>query len=339
MKSITYTHNNPFIVDLLKQIMALALRKENVIVFIIDGLGKSEIPLDWRKKVYTTIFPSSTPPFVYTFFSLLWPGEHGFLEWYANFADAGIERPIQIPPYKSVNGTEVRLDQETVFPFKPFLAELAEADIPCALLSPFAKSLFSRSVTPKNCYTKELQTLSDIFPLPSSGYTVVYWPEIDSILHHEWKTTHYYRALETIGTVLHSLEKNIEDNTHIFIFSDHGLTKCTIPITLPQIATILPYGGSRVAFYNASVNRQNEVVEELESLPGGHQVVSIEDLRGLLGGKISQRAIERYGNIVAIAEGDTYFTYPYKKHQHIMLGHHGGLSEEEMEVYVWSNTF
>ena len=82
----------------LKRILEM-LEENRIIMFLVDGLGTLDLRVPRaRRKVYKTIFPTSTPTFLYTFHSLLHPEEHGFLEWYMRFRDS----IVAIPPWEDV---------------------------------------------------------------------------------------------------------------------------------------------------------------------------------------------------------------------------------------------
>ncbi len=86
------------ILNLLKRILEM-LEKNRIIMFLVDGLRTLDLRvLRARRKVYKTVFPTSTPTFLYTFHSLLHPEEHGFLEWYMRFRDS----IVAIPPWEDV---------------------------------------------------------------------------------------------------------------------------------------------------------------------------------------------------------------------------------------------
>lgn len=322
------------IIDLIRSAISDALKGRRTVIFVIDGLGKTDLNLPYPREVYETVFPSTTTSFVYTFHSLLPPGEHGFLEWYGHCNK--VDEPVIYLASKTASEKMVDIPPRELFPFKSVFNALSEKGLKAAVFAPYIDSPFSKITYDQKVNTRKIRTLSDIFPLPDFDFLYIYWPEIDTILHEKWKDESFFVELKQVKSIIERLVKKLPKGTEIIILSDHGLKKCVKEIPLKKINGILPYGGGRVAFYNSGGNAESFKKLVTRDIKGDYYLHHISDLKDLLGGIVSKRCIEQYGDIVLIANGDYGFVYPYEKSKkEINLGYHGGLSDEEREVYVW----
>jgi len=106
------------------------LEEKRVFIVFFDGLGNVNLDLKgFQKEIYRTVFPSSTPTFLYSFYSLLYPKEHGFLEWFMRFKN----EVIIIPPWKTIDGKFLEIGKDVkkkdVFPFQIFIRNSSEKGI------------------------------------------------------------------------------------------------------------------------------------------------------------------------------------------------------------------
>ncbi|MGB9598675.1 MAG: alkaline phosphatase family protein [Minisyncoccales bacterium] len=316
-----------YILDLVREFPKMLMEKR-LVVFIVDGLGLSYLKLPFLKKsIYRTVFPSSTPTFFYSFHSLLEPKEHGFLEWFMHFEN--LKKPVAIPPWTTFDGKSLKLKKKEVFPFKSFSEILYEKGFSCFYYTPFANSIFSRSVS-KKAKVKEIKYLSQVFPLAQEDFVLIYWPSPDEILHQEFQNETFEIDTKFLEFFIKILYEKLPKKTKLIVFSDHGQTKIVKRYKLPPIGGY-PVGGSRVAFYQS----EKEVVKkELKKKKIPALVYKLEELE-FFRGKINERCQENFGDIIVIAQENIGFNYPFEKHPSKLIGGHGGLSKEEILVNVW----
>lgn len=235
------------ILDFLKEIPTI-LEERKVIMLIIDGLGTTNLFLPgFKKRIYKTVFPSSTPTFFYSFHSLLPPSKHGFLEWYMRFKDM----IVTIPPWKTIDGKELKLGKEIskkdVFPFKSLSQILKRKGFSSTYYTPFADSAFTKA-TSKGAKIKKVDFISEVFPLEDSDFIFIYWPSIDAILHERYEDEAFKVETKMIETFVKILKKKMQKNSVLFILSDHGLIKCKRRYLLPKINSCFPVGGEELHF-------------------------------------------------------------------------------------------
>ncbi len=321
------------IIGFLKSIPRI-LEENRVVMFLVDGLGSLDIGIpDLEKDVYQTVFPSSTPAFLYTLHSLLRPEEHGFLEWYMRFRDS----IVAIPPWRDVIADrELELDRDItrddVFPFKSLSEILVEKGFSVVYYTPFANSTFTKAVS-IGAEVKEIKYLSQVFPLSNADFILIYWPSIDTILHERYIGETLEVEIEFIRLFIKHLIKRIPRKTRLFILSDHGLTLCRQKYLLPIIDSVLPVGGGRIAFYKGL--DLDTVENEIRKRGIPANVYELKELK-YFRTNINPRCYENYGEIIVVAEKAVCFRYPFEKEEGQGLGVHGGLSNEERIVVVWS---
>jgi len=323
---IDFSHKN-YLLDLIRKFPEM-LKEKKLVVFLVDGLGSSNLKLPFLKKsVYQTVFPSSTPTFLYSFSSLLEPREHGFLEWFMHLKK--IEKPIIIPPWTTLDEKPLELKRKEVFPFKSLSEILYEKGFFSFCYSPFANSIFSQAVS-KKAKVKNIKYLSQVFPLAKEDFVLIYWPSPDEILHENFKNEAFEVDKKFLEFFIKILYKKIPLKSRLIVFSDHGQTRIIKRYKLPSINGY-PVGGGRVAFYRG---KKEEVEKEIKKRKIPARVYNFKELE-IFQGKISKRCMENFGNIIAIANEHVGFNYPFEKHPSSLIGAHGGLSKEEMFVNVW----
>jgi hypothetical protein len=316
-----------YLLDLVRKFPEM-LKERKLVVFLIDGLGLSNLGLPFLKKsIYQTVFPSSTPTFLYSFNSLLEPKDHGFLEWFMRFKK--FKKPIMIPPWTTFDEKPLKVKTKDVFPFKSLSEILYERGFSSFCYSPFTDRVFSQAVT-KKAKIKNIKYLSQVFPLAKEDFVFIYWPSPDEILHENFKNETFEIDKKCLEFFIKILYKKMPSRSRLLVFSDHGQTKIIKRYKLPEINGY-PVGGSRVAFYKGT---REEVEKEIKKRKIPAKAYNLEELPTFQG-KINKRCTENFGNIIVIAENHVGFNYPFEKHPSRLIGGHGGPSKEEMFVNVW----
>ncbi len=309
------------------------LEESRVIMFLIDGLGSHNLRIpELRVRAYETVFPSTTPAFLYTLNSLLRPEEHGFLEWFMRFRDS----IVAVPPWEDViRGKELVLGRDVsrddVFPFKSLTEMLTEKGFSVLCYTPFPESTFTKAVS-VGAEVRGIKYLSQVFPLGEADFIFIYWPSVDSILHERYVDEAFKAEVEFIELFVKQLMRRLPKGTKLYVLSDHGLTLCKQRYLLPTINSTPPVGGERVAFYKGvSVDEVKEVISKVGIQANVHRLNELKYFKG----EISPRCYENYGDVVVIAEENICFKYPFEKGERKGLGAHGGLTPEERIINLW----
>ena len=308
---------------------------KHVVVVLLDGLGTLELELPgFDKFVCRTVFPSSTPVFMYTLHSLLPPEKHGFLEWYMRFRN----RIISVPPWHDLStdrdlvlGRDV--SRSDVFPFKSLSEHLVERGFRVTYYNPFPESTMTRAVS-GGAVVRGINFLSQALPIESSDLTMIYWHSIDVLRHERFLDDAVRVETETISLFIRRLAEKIPGGTKLYVITDHGLTRCVDIVELPEINNKPPVGGGRVAFYKNT--SKSEVEEKLAEKNIRARVYRLNEV---FQGEANPKCYERYGEVIVIAEDNICFKYPFEKKKKEdkkkMKAAHGGLSRDEILVNVW----
>ncbi len=311
------------------------LEEKRIILFIVDGLGIEKLKLKkFKKNVYKTVFPSSTPTFFYSFHSLLPPKDHGFLEWYMRFKNT----IVTIPQWKTIDGKFLELEKDVkkkeIFPFKSLSEILHKKGFTSVYYTPYSDSIFTKLTSRKSEVVK-IDFLSQVFPLREADFTFIYWPSIDTILHERFKDEAFSVEKKMINFFIEILKKKLPSHSVLFVLGDHGLTKCEKRFLLPSIETVYPVGGGRVAFYKGLEKTIVEKVIKKRKIPATVlELNEIEDFQG----KINKRCYENFGEAVVITKRSFGFKYPFevqKGKRKWDVGSHGGLTKEENQINIW----
>ncbi len=309
------------------------IEEKKVFFVIIDGLGKMNLGLkNFSKETYRTVFPSSTPSFFYSFHSLKEPREHGFLEWYMRFGNT----IVTIPPWITVDGRELELGKDIkrkdIFPFPSLSETLYKRGYSSAYYTPYAHTAFTK-VTSRKSEVIKINFLSEIFPLKHADFTFIYWPSVDAILHKRYLDEAIKAEITLLKTFLKMLAKKMPANSVLFVFGDHGLTKCERRYLLPEIGGYLPVGGGRIAFYEGVEKESVEKIMRKKRIPV--YVRYLDEIEEFKNG-VNKRCYKNFGEIAVMAKEKVCFSFPFeKKGKTCDLASHGGLTEEERFVNVW----
>lgn len=326
--------NNESILELIKLIPEITAEKRTIIV-LVDGLGLNDLKLPFPsvKRVYKTVFPSTTPAFLYTLHSLKPPREHGFIEWYMRFDELG--QPIMIPPWKTISKEELRLgsdiDRNDVFPYRSLSEILDKMGVSTCYYTPYSESAFTKA-TSRRAKVIRARYFSQVFPLDDADFILIYWPAIDQILHERYVDEAFNVEVDALERYIGLLWKKARSDTRLYIFSDHGLTRINRKYLLPIIEGGYPVGGSRVAFYrDVDLEKVREELNKRRLPADTYRLEELEEFRG----RINRRCYENYGETVVVARKGVGFKYPFEKRSLYDKGAHGGRSREELYVNVW----
>lgn len=317
----------------------------------------------------TSVFPSTTPAAITTINSGLLPSQHGLPEWFVYLKE--IDRIIESLPFtplgekgpdylasKGYNGS-LLFNKETVH------EKLAKKHIKSYTFLPkdYADSVYNKAVLKKSItvpYSKAPDLISSLFPClknePGKAYYYIYWDKVDGISHKFGPSSKKYK--EAVEEVLKDVIKRImkeysfSKDTILLITADHGQisTNPEKTIYLNQFLKleknlrisknnriIPPWGNVHDVFLDIKKDKLEETFSYLShELKGKATVIKISDAisYGLFGKSVlSQRFMDRIGNVLILPNSKNTVWYKYSKdYKYNLLGHHGGLSKEEMLI-------
>jgi hypothetical protein len=357
----------------LRSLPARALKRARTVIYLLlDGVGITQLEYllaAGKGKAFfaahpyqaiSTVFPATTASAVTTFATGATPAEHGITGWFVNLHDLGLVSTILLGQTR----TKVPIAPED-FDLRGYLG------IPSYIAScpgrrdlitygPIVRSRYSQA-TPGWKRRSAAVTLRGLerqiiafARRPGRGIAYAYWPEYDSLCHdrgcfHPKATAHFQEIDRALARMVRRLQGS---GAVLLVCADHGLVDsppedrhdlAAIPGLYDCLAT-LPSGDARhvSCFVRPAKVRQFRAIIE-KHLAKACACLCGEDLiaLGAFGpGKPHARLENRIGDFVLLARGNAAFssTMPGGKKSRY-IGHHGGMSAEEVLVplYVqWS---
>lgn len=317
----------------------------------------------------TSMFPSTTSAHVTAIHTGLAPGASGVYEWFMN--EDSLDATIVPLPFcfAGDRARDTLLERgftaDRLFPPDNLYRRLQKAGVDSYVFHP---SDYSRGATGKWLYS--LPHVVDYKVLPEAlvklerclsrqrqrSYYFLYYPELDTLLHQYGPDTDEVDALAE--QLFFTLERFFErlagrhPNTWLLVTADHGQTAVDPKTCLylnervPGMARwmrtrangepIWPSGSARDTFWHLKPERVDEAAQALAGvLEGRAEVIRTSALmeQGFFGPVVGDVFRARVGELTILpyARETVWWKVPGVYEQRL-LGHHGGLTRDEMEI-------
>ena len=326
--------------------------------------------LDKKRFLYpiTSVFPSTTASALNTLSSGLTPAEHGLFEWTLYLPE--IDKTIETLPFKEIGKKRDSLLKENVDPKILFNAQTIFGLLKRNKISSFmflnkvfANSTYSKLYA-KGSLVSSFTNFSDLVVnfknqlIKSQGrnYFFVYWDKLDSLGHDYGPKSDACKAeLSKISHLfltefIKKLNEKTKKQTLLIITADHGqidvnpqetiyLNKDKKLISSLQKdrkgEIIFPTGSARDAFLHVKETELKEIHSYLEKkLKNKADIIKTSEAVkfGLFGGKVKPKFKDRLGNLTILPYKNYTIWREFKNKKFKHLGHHGGLTKEEMLI-------
>jgi hypothetical protein len=338
-------------------------RATNIMLLVIDGLGS-----DWlvehspqgilsrhRLGAITTVFPATTATAITSFLTGDGPLQHGLTGWYTWFSELACVMMVLpgIPRYGGVPYRKAGIDPVRLFGHRSVFDRIRTRGL---VVSPnrIARSDFNLAHSGQ-AQILPYTDLPDLFRQTARAlrrdrvpkYVYCYWPELDSIGHHQGMGS------EAAVNHLRQIEQALTDflvvaartDTLVLVTADHGLvdTGPNDQIDLadhPDLADCLALplcGEPRAAFCYLRAGRETRFLDYCRGPLG--ELVDVLPSRDLVAagwfglGQPHPRFTERIGDYCILPRGQGVIrqTLPFEDLKPL-IGHHGGLSRTELLV-------
>jgi predicted AlkP superfamily pyrophosphatase or phosphodiesterase len=320
----------------------------------------------------TSVFPSTTAASLTTLATGLTPQEHGLFEWnlYIKEIDQIIQTLPFSKLGKKAKANELLsegVSPEILLDRKTIYEQLLNFGIKSYLFSneAFNKSAYT-AVSSIGANRITYRSFSDLiinlrnFLNESEGplFCYVYWPNIDTESHVYGpkseqpflETKIFFDTLQEF--LVKGLKQKALSETLFLLTADHGQItvnpKKTIYLNTDEklhsflevsgnSKRILPFGSARDCFLMNKSEKLDEAITHLNEKYGKYALILKTDemiKAGLFGsGESSERFLRRVGNVMILPYKNNTIWYEHVKGEPFRyLGHHGGLSEEEMLI-------
>lgn len=319
----------------------------------------------------TSVFPSQTTNALTTLNTGLTPQEHGLFEYYLYLKEVDrIVSSLSFDPLGSKRRNELvdkGFDPKLLFNGNTIQKKLRTQGVKTFVhiytgyaYSNYATLLFDGSIVVTNLKSSDLivNLRKTLEKEKGPAYFFVHLSNLDTISHEYGPKSYEYGAeLSVISYLLNKelvqkIDNRTAKETLLLMTSDHG----NVDI-LPQNTTylnefsdivknlqvgksgkrIFPTGSARDVFLHVKEEKQTETLDLLEKKIGDKaKVVETKEAikNGLFGlGNVSTEFYDRAGNCLILPyRNETIWFEHFKDRRLNLLGHHGGLNEEEMLV-------
>jgi hypothetical protein len=193
------------------------------------------------------------------------------------------------------------------------------------------------------------ETKSALQKTPSFVY--LYVNDLDSAGHSDGVGSQkWLSALTMIDQLTQQLMKEVPKGTRIWITSDHGMVNVGEKIVIgqgnPLLSGVSVIAGEprarHIYLEKDSKNAREDVAGTWKEFLGEKALVLTREeaiTRAIFGEEVSQDAVDRMGEVIAIARGGVVLLDPDRADKEgAMVGHHGGDSQIESQVGLFTTT-
>ncbi|MCK4357290.1 MAG: alkaline phosphatase family protein [Candidatus Cloacimonetes bacterium] len=338
-------------------------KSSNIVLIIIDGLGyeyltthgKNTILMEHLKDKLTSVFPSTTASGITSFLTGVSTQQHAITGWFVYLKELGLVSTI-LPfnprcgglPFGKIDiKPEVIFSQKTVFEkinrksYHITNRRYVNSDYTTAYCKG-AKRLSYKNLS--NFFKRIKKAIKSKY---DKKFICAYWPCFDALCH-EYGTksnevsNHFTELNERITSLLKSIENK---NTTVIITADHGLidtnkSKIVHLKNHPKLldALALPLSGDpRVAYCYVRPSKTKQFEDYIDqNFKDICDLYKSEDLvkRNFFGlFEPNKKLFDRIGDYTLIMK-ENYIIKDFVlgEEEKYLIGHHGGVSKEEMFV-------
>ncbi|MFW9976353.1 MAG: alkaline phosphatase family protein, partial [Candidatus Thorarchaeota archaeon] len=335
-------------------------KSKNIVLIVFDGLGynylqrygKGTILQKNLKGSITSVFPPSTGSAITTFLTGLAPQQHAVTGWYVHLKEYGLVSRI-LPFTNAINGTPIGVPISNVIDVKSIFAD-TKREYSIIYDDQIVESAYTMNLAgpARRIGYSDIDTFFDrirttIFKTKTKSYIYSYWPMLDTISHFlGCESVEAKEHLKEFDVKLQEFIEYLSDtNTTLIITADHGFSDVPLENIIytrdhPKLmdCLCLPVcGDTRTGFCYVRKSKVSAFEKYMaEDLSGMCDVYVSEDLIkdgwfGLL--KPHPRLGDRVGDYsIMFNEGYAIINCFPGLEPPQMLGHHGGVSQDELYV-------
>ncbi|MFA7100553.1 MAG: alkaline phosphatase family protein [Bacilli bacterium] len=330
------------------QDIAQELKKEytTVVYLVLDGLGTKIMddnlkPLSFLTskllKEVSSVYPSSTVPSTTAIQTGMAPNESGWLGWQQHFEGkykGDIEMFIGEDFYtkEKIKG----FDGRKMVPTKPLQEIVKKAKGYTYMDDQIMEGGYHNF---KELTKWILKAGSD----DEKKYIYAYYQDPDHTMHeYGSRSEQAKKVINKLDRQLKHMYKKMNDKTLVIITADHGQrdVKYHRLNDYPKLMSTLerlPSLEGRAASFTLKKGKQKQFLQQMKQFGNEFAIYSKKDLakNHLLGLFESHKDYDKFmGDYLVTACGDYNFYYDTGKIDHLLIGHHGGQTIDEMRVPV-----
>ena len=316
---------------------------ENIVVILLDGMGKSIIEKNLEPDgffnahlagTYSSVFPPTTVAATTSIVSGLYPCEHGWLGWDCYYPQ--IDKNVTVFLNKETGTDTLAAEYNVAWQYcgyESVAEKIRKRNGSAFEVTPFVEPF-------PNSFEKICEEIKCLCQQPGKKYIYGYWNEPDMTMH---KKGCYGKAAKEI---LQTLEKQVEQlckelkNTLVIVTADHGhIDSRGVALTdYPNIMECLvrmPSIEPRALNFFVKEEKRQQFEREFEKEFGSKfllltkQEVLEKKLFGT--GEEHPQFREMLGDYLALATDDLSI-YTTKEEAEFFVGVHAGITKDEMVI-------
>ena len=333
---------------------------KNIVLIVVDGLGfnylrkygSGTMLLDNLKGSITSVFPPSTGSAITSFLSGLPPQQHGVTGWYVHLKELGLVSRI-LPYINAVDGNIIEVPISRVIDVRGIFTDI-KREYSMIYDNHIVDSVYTRNLagSAHRIGYSDIDTYfgsitKAISKTRKKSYIYAYWPTLDSISHIlGCESNEAKEHLREFDYKLQTFSETITgSDTTIIITADHGFSDAKLEDivytrdhpNLMECLSLPVCGDTRTGFCYVKPSK-TAIFERYieEDLSGFCELQKSEDMIsdgwfGLF--EPHPRLIDRVGDYTLLFnEGHALLNCFPGLEPPELLGHHGGVSSDEMNV-------
>ncbi len=176
----------------------------------------------------------------------------------------------------------------------------------------------------------------------SKSFAYVYINDVDDASHREgFGSERFFAAMIKAADLITKLVENLPAGTRLWITADHGMINrdeyCVLGKGNDLLENVKLLGGEpRVRYLYLKEGSLEETKSQWQEYFGEKVLLfsRIEAVnQGFFGGPVTERNLERVGDLIAVAQGQIILVEPEREELQLsMVGHHGGITPAEIEI-------
>jgi predicted AlkP superfamily pyrophosphatase or phosphodiesterase len=321
---------------------------------LIDGFGKNAFDqycisrsiatrFEYQETLKAT-FPSTTAASLTSLGTGLAVGEHGMVGYTMKVPNSGY-------PERILNALkwDERVDPEVWQPNPTLFERAAKSGISVnhVAAARFATTGFTRAALrgaeyrSANSISDQVATASEALRKPRS-FVYLYLNDVDEASHARgFGSDKFLAALDKVDALVDLLVKELPSGTRIWLTSDHGMINQSEYTVIGVENNLLDgvdlmAGEPRVRYLYLKEDQVDVVANRWREFFGDKVAIKTREAAvsaGMFGKSVKPEFLERIGELIIIANGGLILVEKEREALQIaMMGHHGGVTKEEIEV-------
>lgn len=316
---------------------------ENVVIILLDGMGKSIVEKNLDKKgffnshlagTYSSVFPPTTVAATTTMANGLFPCEHGWLGWDCYYPQ--IDKNVTVFFNQETGTGRPAADYNVAWTYcgyESVVSKIRKNGGSAFEVTPFAEPF-------PDSFDKICVQIQDLCKRPGKKYIYSYWNEPDQIMHK--KGCYGKAAKQTVQNLEEQVNRLCEEleDTLVIVTADHGhMDSKGVAITdypgITECLVRMPSIEPRALNLFVKEEKRDQFEREFNKEFGDEFLLwtkkKVLDSKLFGTGKEHSGFRGMLGDYLAIATGDLTI-YSTREEAEFFVGVHAGLTKEEMII-------